>query len=150
MSDQQALIRKRMADEGAKSAAFFRTLTPEQFAQQVYTTGPKWRVRDVLARKVSDVMTTPVVSADPVTDIRRIAWVMLEHQVDGVPIVNETQVLVGFVSRSDILRPPRICSSQQWLLESAALNHLSNSRSTQRCRCADSPTQWPRGKPRGP
>jgi acetoin utilization protein AcuB len=62
------------------------------------------RVRDVLARKVSDVMTTPVVSADPITDIRRIAWVMLEHQVDGVPIVNEMQVLVGFVSRSDILR----------------------------------------------
>ena len=62
------------------------------------------RVRDVLARKVSDVMTTPVVSADPITDIRRIAWVMLEHQVDGVPIVNETQALVGFVSRSDILR----------------------------------------------
>ena len=48
--------------------------------------------------------TTPVVSADPITDIRRIAWVMLEHQVDGVPIVNEMQVLVGFVSRSDILR----------------------------------------------
>lgn len=62
------------------------------------------RVRDVLARQVSDVMTTPVVSADPITDIRRIAWVMLEHQVDGVPIVNETQALVGFVSRSDILR----------------------------------------------
>ena len=53
MSDQQALIRKRMADEGAKSAAYFRTLTPEQFAQQVYTTGPQWRVRDVLAHFVS-------------------------------------------------------------------------------------------------
>jgi len=62
------------------------------------------RVRDALARQVSDVMTTPVVSADPITDIRRIAWVMLEHQVDGVPIVNDTQALVGFVSRSDILR----------------------------------------------
>ncbi|WP_300453510.1 CBS domain-containing protein [Accumulibacter sp.] len=62
------------------------------------------RVRDVLARQVSDVMTTPVVSADPITDIRRIAWVMLEYQVDGVPIVNDAQLLVGFVSRSDILR----------------------------------------------
>lgn len=60
--------------------------------------------RDVLARQVSDVMSTPVVSADPVTDIRRIAEVMLEHQIDGVPIVNESAALVGFVSRSDILR----------------------------------------------
>lgn len=59
------------------------------------------RVRDALAKRVSsDVMMTPVVSADPITDIRRIAWVMLEHQVDGVPIVNETQALVGFVSRA--------------------------------------------------
>jgi CBS domain-containing protein len=62
------------------------------------------RVRDVLTKRVGDVMSTPVVTADPVTDIRRIAQVMLQHQADGVPIVNETEALVGFVSRSDILR----------------------------------------------
>ena len=61
-------------------------------------------VRDVLARKVSDVMSTPVVSADPVTDIRRIAEVMLTRGVDGVPIVNDSAALVGFISRSDVLR----------------------------------------------
>ncbi|EXI89861.1 MAG: putative manganese-dependent inorganic pyrophosphatase [Candidatus Accumulibacter sp. BA-94] len=60
--------------------------------------------RDIMARRVGDVMTTPVVSADPVTDIRRIAQVMLEHGVDGVPIVNESDALVGFVSRGDVLR----------------------------------------------
>lgn len=49
-------------------------------------------------------MTTPVVAANPLTDIRRIARVMLDRDVDGVPIVNETGVLLGFVSRSDILR----------------------------------------------
>jgi acetoin utilization protein AcuB len=62
------------------------------------------RVRDVLARTVSDVMSTPVVSADPVTDIRRIANAMLSHDVDGVPIVNASATLVGFVSRTDVLR----------------------------------------------
>ena len=61
-------------------------------------------VRDVLLKRVGDVMTTPVVAASPVTDIRRIARVMLERDVDGVPIVNEAGVLLGFVSRSDILR----------------------------------------------
>lgn len=61
------------------------------------------KIRDVMARQVGDVMTSPVVSADPVTDIRRIARVMLEYGVDGVPIVNEAQALVGFVSRSDVL-----------------------------------------------
>ena len=60
-------------------------------------------VRDVLRRRVGDVMTTPVVAATPLTDIRRIARVMLERGVDGVPIVNDGGALLGFVSRSDIL-----------------------------------------------
>jgi CBS domain-containing protein len=60
-------------------------------------------VRDVLRRRVGDVMTTPVVAATPLTDIRRIARVMLERGVDGVPVVNDGGALLGFVSRSDIL-----------------------------------------------
>lgn len=62
------------------------------------------RVRDSLARQVVDVMISPVVCAAPVTDIRRIASVMLDYGEDGVPILDESQTLVGFVSRSDILR----------------------------------------------
>jgi len=62
------------------------------------------RIVDSLGRRVRDVMTTPVVSTAPITDIRRIAAVMLDRGVDGVPITNETGRLVGFVSRGDILR----------------------------------------------
>lgn len=61
-------------------------------------------VRDALARRVADVMTSPVVAADRLTDIRRIARAMLEHGVDGVPIVDASEALVGFVSRGDVLR----------------------------------------------
>lgn len=62
------------------------------------------RVIESLQRNVDDVMTSPVVAASPITDIRRIARVMLDHGVDGVPIVDEIDRLVGFVSRGDILR----------------------------------------------
>ena len=62
------------------------------------------QVRDVLFKRVRDVMSTPVVAAAPLTDIRHIARAMLERDVDGVPIVNDNGLLVGFVSRSDILR----------------------------------------------
>ena len=62
------------------------------------------QVRDVLVKSVSEVMTTPVVAATPTTDIRRIARVMLDRDVDGVPIVNDSGALLGFVSRSDLLR----------------------------------------------
>lgn len=62
------------------------------------------RIVEALSRRVRDVMTTPVVAAAPVTDIRRIAAVMLERGVDGAPVTNESGRLLGFVSRSDILR----------------------------------------------
>ena len=57
-----------------------------------------------LSQHVRDIMTTPVVAAAPVTDIRHIAAVMLEHGVDGTPITDDNGRLVGFISRSDILR----------------------------------------------
>lgn len=62
------------------------------------------QIIESLSRTVREVMTTPVVAAAPVTDIRRIANVMLDHGVDGVPIMSDGGRLVGFVSRSDILR----------------------------------------------
>lgn len=62
------------------------------------------QIVESLSRRVRDVMSTPVVSAAPVTDIRRIAAVMLEHGVDGVPVTHDNGRLLGFVSRSDLLR----------------------------------------------
>lgn len=62
------------------------------------------RIVETLSRRVRDVMTTPVIAAAPVTDIRRVAAVMLFHGVDGAPITNESGRLVGFISRSDVLR----------------------------------------------
>lgn len=62
------------------------------------------RFAENLNRRVRDIMTTPVVAAAPVTDIRRIAAVMLDHGVEGIPVTNDSGRLVGFISRSDILR----------------------------------------------
>ena len=50
-------------------------------------------------------METPVVTADPASDVRRIARVMLEYHVPALPVVDEqTHALVGIVSRGDVLR----------------------------------------------
>jgi len=62
------------------------------------------KILEGLARRVGDVMRTPVITAAPVTDIRRIAAAMLAHRIDGVPVTGELGRLVGFLSRSDILR----------------------------------------------
>ena len=61
------------------------------------------KTSETLLKKVADVMTTPVVAASPQTDIRRIARAMLEQGVEGIPIVNESGNLIGFISRTDIL-----------------------------------------------
>lgn len=45
-----------------------------------------------------------MVAVAPVTDIRRIELVMLNMGVDGVPVGGENERLLGFVSRSDLLR----------------------------------------------
>ncbi len=62
------------------------------------------KLMEVLGRLVGDVMSTPVITAHPVTDIRRIAAAMLTHRIDGVPVTGDLGRLVGYVSRSDILR----------------------------------------------
>jgi CBS domain-containing protein len=62
------------------------------------------RIVESLSRRVSDVMTTPVVAATPLTDIRQIATAMLEHAVAGVPVTSDNGLLLGFISRSDILQ----------------------------------------------
>lgn len=62
------------------------------------------KIVENIKRLVRDVMTTPIVAAAPVTDIRRIAAVMLDYGVEGTPVTNDSGHLVGFISRSDILR----------------------------------------------
>ena len=62
------------------------------------------KIMEGLARRVGDVMRTPVITAVAVTDIRRIAAAMLAHRIDGVPVTGEQGRLIGYLSRSDILR----------------------------------------------
>jgi CBS domain-containing protein len=53
---------------------------------------------------VAEVMASPVICADPVTDIRRIARVLLESGLSALPVVDDAGKLAGIVSRGDILR----------------------------------------------
>jgi CBS domain-containing protein len=55
------------------------------------------------ARKVSDVMTSPVTTATPDTPLREVATVMEKNSVKRVPIVKDGQ-LVGIVSRANLIQ----------------------------------------------
>ena len=58
----------------------------------------------LLNRPISELMTSPVACSAPVTDVRRIARVMLATGLCAVPIVDDAGQLLGIVSRGDIMR----------------------------------------------
>jgi CBS domain-containing protein len=61
-----------------------------------------WRA--LLLQSVADIMWTPVPSVAPDTDIRRVARVLLDTGLPGLPVADDVGRVIGFVSRSDILR----------------------------------------------
>lgn len=61
-----------------------------------------WRA--LLAQSVSDIMRTPVPSVATDTDIRHVARVLLDAGLPGLAVVDTQGVVIGFISRSDILR----------------------------------------------
>jgi CBS domain-containing protein len=54
--------------------------------------------------KVSDVMTTTVVTIQPDTPVREIAGLMVEKRISGIPVVDGDAHVVGMVSEGDLIR----------------------------------------------
>ena len=55
------------------------------------------------ARRVSDVMTTSVVTVDRITPYQEIAHSLARHKISGVPVLKMGRHVVGVVSESDLL-----------------------------------------------
>lgn len=56
------------------------------------------------SRPVNDIATKSIITTDPVSDVRRVAKVMNDFDLNALPVVNENDVLVGIVSRNDIIK----------------------------------------------
>lgn len=61
-----------------------------------------WRA--LLMQPVSTVMLSPVPAVSEDIDLRRVARVLLDTRLPGLPVVAEQGQVIGFISRSDILR----------------------------------------------
>lgn len=70
--------------------------------------------------KAKDIMTSPVITAEPQTPVREIAARLLAHRISGLPVLEEGR-LVGMVSEADLLHRHEIgtdrnaTSSAWWL-----------------------------------
>ncbi len=60
--------------------------------------------RTLMAQPIAERMWTPVPSVTPEADIRRVAGVLHEGHLPGLPVVDDTGMVTGFVSRGDIVR----------------------------------------------
>jgi CBS domain-containing protein len=93
------------------------------------TPRPKQQVRLAktakLARKLEDPCVADVMTRDPVcietgATMRQTAELLDEHEISGLPVVDDQLRLVGVVSRTDLLRrllegPPDARRDEQWL-----------------------------------
>lgn len=58
----------------------------------------------VLNRKIDDVYLPEVITADPQSDVRHVVKIMIDLKLGAIPIVDESDTLVGIVSKTDILK----------------------------------------------
>ncbi|HKM18911.1 MAG TPA: CBS domain-containing protein [Aliarcobacter sp.] len=60
--------------------------------------------QSILKRKIDDVYLPEVLTADPDSDVRDVVKVMLELKLDAIPIVDDSDTLMGIISKTDILK----------------------------------------------
>ena len=54
-------------------------------------------------RTAHDIMTREVITVTPDTDITQATRILLENHINGLPVVDENQRLVGIVCQSDMI-----------------------------------------------
>lgn len=53
---------------------------------------------------IPEIMTPQVITADPVSDIRRISKALYDYHFNALPVMDERDRLVGIITRSDIIK----------------------------------------------
>ncbi|KAB7887062.1 CBS domain-containing protein [Poseidonibacter ostreae] len=59
---------------------------------------------NIIQKKIDDIYLPELITVDPVSDIRRVAKVMLDFKLDAIPVVNEEDILLGIVSKTNIIK----------------------------------------------
>jgi CBS domain-containing protein len=76
------------------------------------------------ARRVSDVMTTSVVTADRITPYQEIDRLLTEHRVGGLPVLKMGREVAGVVTEADLLAAEDETNRQARMASSAGRRRL--------------------------
>jgi len=53
---------------------------------------------------ISNISTKKIITTDPISDIRRVAQVLIDININALPVVDSNDILVGIVTRNDIVK----------------------------------------------
>lgn len=62
------------------------------------------RFKKAFGARVADVMSDEVYTVSPDASVREAATLMADHGVNRVPVIDEDRVVVGIVTRGDVVR----------------------------------------------
>jgi CBS domain-containing protein len=88
-------VEEHLNEQGTRPGA-----RPQAGPRPVRHGGPR---RSRWARRVSDVMTTSVLTVDRITPYQEIDRLLTEHRISGVPVLKMGRHVVGVISESDLL-----------------------------------------------
>jgi CBS domain-containing protein len=60
-------------------------------------------IREAKTASVRELMDYPIITADPLSDIRRVAKIMYDQDLNCIPITNEADMFVGILTRTDLV-----------------------------------------------
>ena len=61
-------------------------------------------LRKHLATKVSEIMTSDIVSCTPETSVEEIAGMMVEKKINRIPVLSDDKKIEGIITRADIVK----------------------------------------------
>jgi CBS domain-containing protein len=80
--------------------------------------------------RICEVMSTPVVTVQPDTQLKNVAAILVEHGINAAPVIDASDRLVGIVSEADLLSleaPPGPGSVTSWASGHTAREVMSQS-----------------------
>ena len=69
------------------------------------------RYEDLMRQTVADVMTLDFIYVRGETKLTRVLQLMVDHRIRSMPVIEPDQELAGMISREDVMRALRRCTS---------------------------------------
>ncbi|MEA2049599.1 MAG: CBS domain-containing protein [Campylobacterota bacterium] len=61
-------------------------------------------VKDNVNKPISEIYKQNIITTDPISDIRRVSKVMVDFNLNAIPVIDSEDRILGIVTRTDILK----------------------------------------------